>query len=217
LAEDYVKFPLLELLPEDERREVLSGLKREKYNAGQVVYERGGPCMDVFFIFEGKIRVDVQDQNGEVAFFDNRFPGWFIGWFSAITDMPQPVTATAMEKRLLGRMLAAEFMEMILARRELSALMLRLMGERLVSDAKRISHLIVIDALRRVAAEVIERATVVGAVVELPERVDLAARLGMTRQTLATQLSELQRRGLIRIAGNRIQVLDAQQLADLVQ
>jgi CRP-like cAMP-binding protein len=114
-------------------------------------------------------------------------------------------------------MLAAEFMEMILARRELSALMLRLMGERLVSDAKRISHLIVIDALRRVAAEVIERATVVGAVVELPERVDLAARLGMTRQTLATQLSELQRRGLIRIAGNRIQVLDAQQLADLVQ
>jgi CRP-like cAMP-binding protein len=67
-----VKFPLLELLAQDERLAVLGSLKMQKFDAGQVAYERGGPCMDVFFIFEGKIRVDMQDQDGQVAFFDYR-------------------------------------------------------------------------------------------------------------------------------------------------
>jgi|HubBroStandDraft_6_1064221.scaffolds.fasta_scaffold75891_2 CRP-like cAMP-binding protein len=210
-----VKFPLLELLPEEERLLILGRLKMQKYAAGEIVYERDGPCMDAFFIFEGKIRVDAQDQNGEVAFFDYRYPGWFIGWFSAIAEQPQPVTATAMEESLLGRMAGPAFMAMVLAKRELSAYMLRMMGERLISDTRRISQLIVLDALRRVAAEIVGRARGT-AVIEVPDRVDLAARLGMTRETLAKQLSELRRRGLIRIAGNKIHVLDPQQLTDLV-
>ena len=214
---DSVTFSLLELLPAPDKARVLSGLKMQKYAAGEIVYERGGPCMDVFFIFEGKIRVDMQDQSGEVAFFDERPPGWFIGWFSAITNLPQPVTCTAVEKSLLGRMVGAEFMEMVLARRETSAFMLRLLGERVVEDAKRISNLIVLDALRRAAAEILERMSKGGAVVEVPDRVDLAARLGMTRETLAKQLSELRRRGLIRIDGNKIHVLDAAQLAEIVE
>jgi len=210
-----VKFPLLELLTEPDRLAVLGTLKMLKFEAGQVVYERDGPCMDAFFIFEGKIRIDMRDQNGEVAFFDYRYPGSFIGWFSAITDLPQPVTTSAMEKSLLGRMPGPAFMAMVLARRDLSAYMLRMMGERLISDTKRIGHLIVLDALRRVAAEILERAR--GApVIIVPPRVDMAARLGMTRETLAKQLSELGRRGLIRVDGNKVDILDARQLAELV-
>ena len=210
-----VKFPLLELLPESERLTVLGGLKMLKLEPGQAVYERGGPCTDVFFIFEGKIRIDMQDQHGEMAFFDYRYPGWFIGWFAAITELPQPVTSTAVEKCLLGRMPGPEFMGMVLARRELCAYMLRMMGERLISDTKRISYLIVLDAWRRLAAEILDRSR--GApVATMPPRVDLAARLGMTRETLAKQVSELSRRGLIRVEGNKVHILDAKQLADLV-
>ena len=211
-----VKFPLLELLPEDERLLILERLKMLKYGAGEIVYERDGPCMDVFFIFEGKIRVDMQDQRGEVAFFDYRHPGCFIGWFSAITEQPQPVTATAVEKSLLGRLAGPEFMAMVLANRDVSAFMLRFMASRLISETRRITNLIVLDAVRRVAAEILERARVAGPMIEVPERVDWAARLGMTRQTLAKQLSTLRRRGLIRIDGNKIHILDAKQLADLV-
>jgi CRP-like cAMP-binding protein len=158
----------------------------------------------------------MQDQTGEVAFFDYRHPGWFIGWFSAIAEQPQPVTATAVENTLLGRMAGPEFAGMVLGRRELSAYMLRMMGERLISDARRISNLIVLDALRRLAADLIERAKDGGTVVEVPDRVDWRARLGVTRQTLATQLAILRRRSLISIDGNRIHILDANHLAELV-
>lgn len=211
-----VKFLLLELLPESDRATVLNQLKMQRFARGQIVYERDGPCMDVFFIFEGKIRVDSQDQTGEVAFFDYRYPGWFIGWFSAIAEQPQPVTATAAEDSLLGRMAGPEFMGMVLSRRELSRYMMRMMGERLISDARRISNLIVLDALRRVAADILERAAGGVTVIEVPDRVDWAARLGMTRQTLATQLTVLRRRGFIRIDGNKVYISDVVQIAELV-
>jgi len=211
-----VKFPLLELLPEADRAAVMSRLKMQKFDAGQVVYERGVVCRDVFFIFEGKIRSEAQDLHGDIAFFNARGPGEIIGMYSAITDEPQPVTTAAVKKSSLGRLAGPEFMAMVLANRNISAFMLRLLASRLISEYKRITYLIVLDALRRVAAEILERSRVAGPVIEVPPRVDLAARLGMTRETLAKQLSELRRRELIRITGNKIHVLDTQKLADLV-
>jgi CRP/FNR family cyclic AMP-dependent transcriptional regulator len=209
-----VKFPLLELLPEADRAAVMSGLKMLKFDAGQTIHERGVNT-DVFFIFEGKIRVDMQDQHGNVAFFDYRLPGMFIGWFSACSGLAQPLATTASEKCLLGRMPGAEFMGMICARPELSRYMHKFNCELLILYALRISNLIVRDPLRRVAAEIIDRAKS-ETIIEVPSRVDWASRLGMTRPTLSKRLSELRRRGLIRIEGDRIEILDARQLAELI-
>jgi|SRR5579862_1326055 len=211
-----VKFPLLELLPEADRAAVMSRLKMQKVDAGQVIYERGAVCREVFFIFEGKIRAEALDVHGDMAFFHARGPGEIIGMYSAITDEPQPVTTAAVQKSLLGRLAGPEFMAVVLANRDISAFMMRLLASRLISESRRITHLIVLDTLRRVAAEILDRAKVAGPVIEVPERVDWAARLGMTRQTLATQLSTLRRRGLIRIDRNNIHILDAKQLDELV-
>jgi CRP-like cAMP-binding protein len=209
-----VKFPILELLPEADRVAVISRLKMLKYAGGEIVYERGGPCRDVFFIFDGRIRIDTHAAQGDMAFFHSRGPGEMVGFYSAITEAPQPVTATAMEQSRLGRMAGPEFTGMILSNRAQSAFMLRLLAGMLVSETKRIAHLITLDALQRAAAEILERA--VGGIAEIPPRVELASRLGMTRETLAKQLSELRRRGLIRIEDDKIEILDAKQLADLV-
>jgi CRP/FNR family transcriptional regulator, cyclic AMP receptor protein len=201
---DDVKFPLLELLPTPKKSAVLDQLRMQKYGRGEMVYERAGDCKDVFFICDGRVRIDTHDPHGEVAYYHARGPGEMIGYYSAITGKPQAVTATAVRASRLGRLPASEFM-------------LQLVTEMLVSETKRIAHLITLPALPRVAAELLERAEVMGAVVEVPERVELAARLGMTRPTLAKRLSELRRRGIIRIEGNKIHVLDAKQLAELVE
>jgi CRP-like cAMP-binding protein len=209
-----VKFPLLELLPEHERLAVLGGLKMRKFDPGEIIHEPN-VLTDIFFLFEGKVRVDMQDHLGNMAFFDYRLPGVFIGWFSAISGLPQPLAATAMEKTVTGRMPAPEFMGMVCARPALSKYMLELTTGMLVYYARWISNLILREPLRRVAAEILDRAKG-ETLIEVPSRVDWAARLGMTRETLAKRLSELRRRGLIRIDGNRIEILDAQQLAELV-
>jgi hypothetical protein len=69
-----------------------------------------------------------------------------VGYYSAITGKVQGVTATAAEPALLGRMCAADFNEMIL----------RMVTGLLRSESNRISHLILLDACARVAAELLE-------------------------------------------------------------
>jgi CRP/FNR family cyclic AMP-dependent transcriptional regulator len=214
---DGVAFPLLELLPASEKSAVLQNIRTQEYAMGEVVYERAGPCTDVFFIHEGKIRIDAQDPDGEMVYFDSHGRGGMIGFYSAITGQPQPVTATAIVKSVLGRMSADDFTNLVVGNRELSAYMLKLVTGMLLSETRRITHLIVLSALQRVAAEILERVGSDGSLlIEVPARVELAARIGITRETLAKQLSELRKRGLIAIEQNKIQVLDAKELAELV-
>ena len=51
-------------------------------------------------------------------------------------------------------------------------------------------------------------------IVEAPERIDLASRLGMTRETLSRILSELQKEGLIKVDGKKIRILDMNHLIE---
>jgi CRP-like cAMP-binding protein len=93
---------------------------------------------------------------GNTAFFHYRRAGEMIGYYAAITGKPQAVTATAAEPSWLGRMPAADFMEMILSRRNLSTYMLRTVTGLLRSETNRLRHLILFDAHCRVAAELLE-------------------------------------------------------------
>jgi CRP-like cAMP-binding protein len=189
-----------------------------RFGADQVVYERGSDCLDVFFIFEGLIRIDRCARRGDMAFFHYRRPGQIVGYYSAITGKAQGLTATAAEPALLGRMGASDFNEMILSRRPLSAYMLRMVTALLRSESNRISHLILLDACARVAAELLEHLEDKGGkTVHIEDRAEFAARIGMSRETtLARHLSALQRRGLLAVQGHEIHILDAAQLAEIV-
>jgi CRP-like cAMP-binding protein len=101
------RFPLFDLLPDNERQLEFQKLKMLRYGDGEVIYEQHGETLDVFFIFEGRVRIDSSAMRGNSAFFHYRRPGDMVGYYAAITGKPQPVTATATGAAWLGRMGAA--------------------------------------------------------------------------------------------------------------
>lgn len=212
---DDVKFALLELLPEPERTAELKKLKFRNYHAGQALYEQGD-ISDLYFIFSGKVRIGTDGADGETAFFRHRSAGDFIGFYSAFTGKGQPVTALAVEDTRIGLMAAAAFVEMVLSNRALSEYMLKRVSLMLVAETNRISDMILLEASRRVAAELVRRAAESGNIFEIPGRQELASRLGMKRETLARHLSDLQKRRIITIEIRKVEILDVEQLADLV-
>jgi len=212
-----VTFPLFELLPEDERQREISKLKMEKYRAGQIIYERGGDCFDAFFIFEGRVRFDSSTSSGDVVFSHYRRPGALIGWWAAVSGKCQPVTGTAAEDVLVGRCRQADFMALILSHRDLSEWMLRYATTQLVAEVDRIRYMTVLTADKRVAAGLVEYSNDSGSqTIQVPERVELASRLGMTRETLSRILSGFQKRGVIAIDGEVIRILDMKQLIEMI-
>jgi CRP/FNR family transcriptional regulator, cyclic AMP receptor protein len=216
-VKESVVFPLLELLPGKEKDRVLKQLTMQEYAVGETIYECGENCTDAFFVFAGKVKFCGFGPAGETAFFYYRKPGELFGHYSAITEKPQNFTPIAVEKTLLGRMSSKEFMDMVLDHRELSAYMLKLVTGMLRSEATRITHLLAMDAPLRVVATIVDSLSETGqTVINIPARAELASRLGMTRETLARHLSDLAKKGLIAVDKDRIHVLAADKLADLL-
>jgi CRP/FNR family cyclic AMP-dependent transcriptional regulator len=214
---DKVKFPLLELLPKNEKARVLKKLVMQEYAAGETVYQRGENCTDAFFVFEGKVKVCTFGATGEMAYFWDKLPGHFFGYYSAITEKPQTVQTTAVEKTILGRMSGHDFMDIVVADKNLSRFMLKYITEILRSETGRVTDLLIMSAPHRVAATILESATESGRdSVNIPARAELASRLGMTRETLARHLSYLAKKGVIEIKKDQIKILDLPKLSEIV-
>jgi CRP-like cAMP-binding protein len=177
----------------------------------------GGECTDAFFIFEGKVKFCTFSPEGKMAYFWSRGPGELFGFYSAITGLPQTITAVSVGRSAVGCMASADFMELILGHRALSEYMLKLVTHMLRAESNRISHLVTMEAPLRVVSEILDYAAISGnLVINTPGRVELAARLGMTRETLARHLSALAKKGLIAIEKDQIHILDIQQLSEMI-
>lgn len=212
-----IKFPLLELLAKNEKERVLESLVREEYSAGETIYERDEDCTDAFFVFEGRVKVCTIGPAGEMAYFWDKLPGDFFGYYSAITGKPQTVQTTAVENTVLGRMSGPDFMNMVVSDKNLSTYMLRYITEILRSETSRVTDLLIMHAPLRVAAALHECLNETGsASVSIPSRTELASRLGMTRETLARHLSDLAKQGIIEVKKDQIRIVEAQKLAEIV-
>jgi CRP-like cAMP-binding protein len=209
-------FPLLELLPAAERARVLAAMTMQKYAPGETIYERGEDCTDAFFVFEGRVKVCTFGPSGEMAYFWDKLPGDFFGYYSAITEKPQTVRTAAVENTLLGRVKSAAFMDLVLGHRVLSEYMLKYVTGILRLETSRMTDLLLLEAPVRLAAALLERVNEGGSLrVGIPARAELASRLGMTRETLARHLSDLAKQGIIEIGKDAIQVLDAKKLSEI--
>jgi CRP/FNR family cyclic AMP-dependent transcriptional regulator len=212
-----ITFPLLELLPDNEKARVLTKLVMQEYAAGEAIYQRGENCTDAFFVFEGKVKVCTFGTTGEMAYFWDKLPGDFFGYYSAITEKPQTVQTTAVENTILGRMSGRDFTDMIVSDKNLSRFMLKYITEILRSETSRVTDLLIMTAPQRVAATILESVTESGsASVNIPARAELASRLGMTRETLARHLSHLSKKGVIEIKKDEIAILDLPKLSEIV-
>jgi CRP/FNR family transcriptional regulator, cyclic AMP receptor protein len=212
---DGVKFELLELLPEPERLRELQKLKMLTYQPGQVFHERG-EMSDIYFLFSGKVRIGIDDAHGETAFFRYRIPGEMLGFYSVLSGKCQPLRAVAIEETRAGRMQGEDFLNLLLMNPPLSKCMMRILAELLVAETNHSGDILLLEASRRVAAELLRRATEKGNVFEIPGRQEMASRLGMKRETLARHLSDLQKRGILVIEIRKVKIIDLKQLADLV-
>lgn len=216
-SKDKATFPLLELLPKNEKARVLKNLVMEEYAAGSTVYERGEDCTDAFFVFEGRVKVCTIGPSGEMAYFWDKLPGDFFGYYSAITGKPQTVQTVAVEKTVLGRMSGPDFMDMVAGDSNLSRYMLKYITEILRRETGRVGDLLTLDASLRVAAALLEAVDERGATsVNIPSRAELASRLGMTRETLARHLSDLARQEIINIKKDQIEIVAADKLAEII-
>lgn len=211
---------LLEGLPEDERRRVLTTMRRRRFVPGEVIFHEGDLGDTLHVIEAGHVAIRVTTPLGDVATFTVLGPGSAFGEGSFFnSDTRRSASAVAIgptQTRSIGRDAFASL------RREQPRVEQFLVAL-LAAQVRRLSELVVevmyvpveTRVLRRLAALAHDFAgSDAGPAVVVPlTQDDLATLAGTTRPTANRVLKQAEADGLITLSRGRIHVLDAGALA----
>jgi CRP-like cAMP-binding protein len=179
---------------------------------GQILFTEGEPSDHLFVVRSGRIRIVARSPRGDELVLSVLAPGEVLGELSVIDQGPRSATAEALGDVELLAVAAADVRALLerepallmAAAAELAATVRRLTGSA--------ADLVFLDLPRRLAKLLVSEAAV-GA--DGVHRVDpgmsqsgLAARLGVTRQTLNRALSGLTRRGWVEAQGPQFVLRD---------
>lgn len=183
---------------------------------GQVLFSEGDPSEHLYVVGSGRLKVLVSSSRGEELVLTVLGPGDALGELSAVDGANRSASAVALDEVALW-CLPAIAVQDLLARSPAVALAV---AEELAAQVRRLTgaaaDLVFLDLPRRLAKLLVSdeaahgRATSVG-------QSDVAAQLGVTRQSLNRALQRLQERGWIEVQRGHLGVLDRPALERFAQ
>ena len=176
---------------------------------GAQILAQGGQPESLYILLQGSVGLSTVEEDSAATMVEIVGPGDAFPICSAILGVPHPVTAVALAPcRLIAipvaevRAAAAGDAGLMLAALDQMARQWRLLIDQVVDLKTR-------DATQRAARFLLRRMPAQRGPIEIPEpRGAIAARLGMTPESLSRALHGLENAGVLRLHGRRVDVPD---------
>ncbi len=211
----------LDLLSEDERRELVSRGGRRRFKTGSTLMHEGAPGAEVMVLLAGRVKVTVTTAEGREIVLQFCGPGELLGELSVIDRGARSGTTEALEPVEALAIAAPDFRSLI-ERPGFAAALMRSLIERFRDADRRLVEFAAAQTLGRIAARLVELVERFGEPgddgieIALPiSQEELAGWTASSREAVAKALASLRAMGAIRTARRRITVLDLQRLRQL--
>ena len=176
-----------------------------EYRRGQMIYDQQQPCIAIYLVIDGKVKVSRLAEDGHQVVVDIYHPDEFFGE-SAFLNLPnRPEQATALESTRLMTWTASEIEDIIVKRPRLAVALLQILVQRTIDFTHRIESLSVDNIARRLARSLIrfsERLGVAeedGAVRMTPFTHELLSQyVGTSREIVTHYMNQFRRQGYLR-------------------
>jgi CRP/FNR family transcriptional regulator, cyclic AMP receptor protein len=210
-----MKWALLEGVPEDSVRALLSIARRRKFGRGEVVFHQEDPADTLHLVDRGRFAVRVQTQLGDTAILAVLGPGDMFGELALLGEDEDRRSATvaaleAGETRSVHRM---DFERLRREHPETSAVLIAILSGQVRRLSRHLLEALYVSADKRVLRRLVEVAQLYDdAVVPLTQE-DLAGLAGTSRATVNRVLRDEESRGTVKLGRGRTSVLDPDELA----
>lgn len=203
-------------VPDDELARLAAATFPRRLARGQVLFVEGERSDHVYVLSSGRLKVLVASPRGEELVLAVLGPGDALGELSALDGAERSATAVALDdvalwcvpSQLVRELLRRSPVTALAVAAELAARVRRLTGAA--------ADLVFLDLPRRLAKLLVADEAAGGRSTSLTQT-DVAAQLGVTRQSLNRALQRLQERGWIEVQRSGITVLDAPALERFAQ
>jgi len=209
----------LDLLDEEDRRELEARAGRRRFKPGASLTHEGGPGAEVLVLLSGRAKISIDTEGGREVVLGFCGPGRLVGEFSVIDREARSGTIQALEPVEALALAGNEFLALLERRPGISMALLRDLVRRFRDVDRMRIEFASAQALGRVAARLTELLDLHGERVDdgiaitLPiSQEELAGWAGSSRESTAKALQTLRRLGVIRTERRRIVVLDEAEL-----
>jgi CRP/FNR family transcriptional regulator, cyclic AMP receptor protein len=213
----HVEWALLEGLPPEDVRRVLSIARRRTFRKGEVVFHRDDLAESLHLIVKGRFAVRITTPLGETAMLDVLGPGESFGELALLSPgARRSATVEALDEGETLSVYRDDFALLQAEHQGVKDVLLRLLAEQLARASDRIVEAHYTDADTRVRRRLRDLAVrhqgAEGAAVSLTQE-HLAEMAGTSRATVNRVLREEERRGTVTLTRGCTTVLDLDELS----
>ena len=200
--------PLLAPAEEAELTRLAEASWRRRVSRGQVLFTEGEPSDTLVVVDSGRLKVVREGAQGEQLLLATAGPGEAVGELSVLDGGPRSAGVSALEDSVLVVVPASA----VLALLDRSPAVVRAVAMDLAATVRRLTgssaDLVFLDLPRRVAKLVLDTVGERGTGDLRMSQGEIAARLGVTRQSYNRALGGLLKRGWLVTDGSAVHVLD---------
>jgi len=223
LEQALTKAAIFSELAESELKFLAGRVARRKYAAGESVFTEGEPCIGLYIVVSGHVRIYKSSAGGREQVLSIDGPGASIAELPVFDGGRYPASVVAMDDVTLIFVSKQDFQALCLAHPPVALKVLKVVGGRLRRLVGIIEELSFTTVRHRLAAFLLRMAKPEAGgrkAVELllpASNQELAAQIGTVRELVSRNLSRLQSEGIIQIEGRTITVRDLKALEAAAQ
>jgi CRP/FNR family transcriptional regulator, cyclic AMP receptor protein len=209
-----VKWALLDGVPEDDVRALLSIARRRKFGRGEVVFHENDPADTLHLVDKGRFAVRTQTSLGDTAILAVLGPGDMFGELALLDDQAsRSATVSALEAAETRSVHRMDFERLRREHPETASVIIGILSGQVRRLSRHLLEALYMPADKRVLRRLLEVAALYDdGVVPLTQE-DLAGLAGTSRATVNRVLREEEARGTVKLGRGRTSVLDADALS----
>jgi len=190
-----------------------------RFLAGQTVFAEGEPCIGLYVVESGHVRIFKSSASGREHVLSIEGPGSSVAELPVFDGGNYPASVTAIDDATLLFVSKQDFHSLCLAHPQVSLKVLRVVGARLRRLVGIIEELSFTTVRHRLAALLLRLAntsgkrTAAGIEIILPaSNQELASQIGTVRELISRNLSRFQAEGMLTIEGRSVTVTNLKAL-----
>ena len=203
--------PLLARLGDASLDAILRLTRRRRFRKDEVIFHEKEVGDSLFIILHGRVKVAIFGDDGKEVTLSTLSEGDFFDEMALLDSEPRSATTIAEEDCELLSLQQADFMRALEQDPGMSASLIQVLASRLRKANHQISTLALLDVYGRVARVIQELAEEEGkrlkdgrVVVRRPTHMDIAHRIGSSRETVTRMMRDLEANGHIETQGREI-------------
>jgi CRP/FNR family transcriptional regulator, cyclic AMP receptor protein len=225
LAANFKHFEIFKDLRESDLLSLAKLCRKRTVLPGEQVFHAGEAPADVYFIFEGRVKVFLTPPpgRGQKVLFSILGPFQMFGELAAIDGLPRSAAVEAAELTTLAAVPADGFNEFMQSRPAFASAVMRQMASYVRRLSERVFEYSTLSVQLRVHSELLRYASAAlnggeeAVISPAPLRTDFAAMISTNREAVSRTLTLLEEDGILRRESNgSIRILDLERLRKLV-